>query len=96
MASIMSDEIFSSFRECLIQPRRKNGMKIAKCVFLVIVFMLCCVDPGFTLIQEKRNTPTPETRPESSESTAEEQLDVNTASMQELLLIPGLGKGGSK
>jgi hypothetical protein len=86
----MSDEIFSSFRECLIPPRRKNGMKTVKCVVLVMIFTLCCVDPGLTLTQEKRNTPTPETRPESSESTAEEQLDVNTASMQELLLIPGL------
>ena len=65
-------------------------MKTAKCVFFVVVFTLCCVEPGLTLSQEGKNTPTPETRPVSSESTAEEQLDINTASLQELLLIPGL------
>lgn len=66
-------------------------MKTAKCVCFVVVFTLCCVEPGLTLTPEEKNTPTPETLPESSELTAKDQLDINTASLQELLLIPGLG-----
>jgi competence ComEA-like helix-hairpin-helix protein len=77
----------------LIYTRRTNGLKLLLLILGTAIFITCRADGGSTT--NVNSTPLPKTR--ETESTIERQvkascLNINAASSDELVSLPGIGE----